>query len=222
MGIRVIRTVELGPWLGRLVTPPDPPSIAEALLSEVRLQLLTAVFQRTEWLAAWQAAVGSGGSLVGAEVEERIRAAALESRYPARRLRQTLPTNEDREILLARLSAAGIGLETVVNRLTSRPAGRLADTQERSTRELEDASNLRMICGELEVAWDRLVKTANDELAKADRIAADIRGWRRPLAPLILGSTVLLTAATWVGLVLGGYLRAPGWFLPVAELVWNR
>jgi hypothetical protein len=222
MGITVIRTVELGPWLGRLVTPPDPPSSAEALLSEVRLQLLTAVFHRTEWLTAWRAAVGSAGSLVGAEVEKRIRGAAFESRYPARRLRQTLPSGEDGEILLARLSAAGIGLETVVTRLQGRPMGRLADTQERSTRELEDGSNLRMICGELEVAWDRLVKTADDELAKADRIATDIRRWKRPLAPLILGSTVLLTAATWVGLVLGGYLRAPSWFLPVAELVWNR
>jgi hypothetical protein len=221
MGIAVIRTVELGPWLGRLVTPPEPPTAAEALLSEVRLQLLTAVFGRTEWLTAWQAAVPRAASLVATDAESRIRHASPESRFPARRLRQILPTEEDREILLARLSAAGIGLETVVGRLASRQMGALADTQERSTRELEDAGHLRMICGELEVAWDRLVRTANEELARADRVASEVRQWKRPLAPLLLGSTLLLGAATWVGLVLGGYVSAPGWFLPVAEWVWS-
>lgn len=217
----MIRTLELGPWLGRLVTPPEPPTAAEVLLSEVRLELVTAVFGGTEWLAAWEAAVSPAASLVAAQAETRIRQAGSESRFPARRLRQILPTDEDREILLARLSAAGIGLETVVARLASRPMGALADTQERSTRELEDAAQLRMICGELEVAWDRLIGTANDELGKADGIAGEIRAWKRPLAPLLIGSTLLLGAATWVGLVLGGYVSAPGWFLPVAKWVWS-
>jgi len=221
MGIAVIRTVELGPWLGRLVTPPAPPLAAEALLSEVRLQLLTAVFGRTEWLAAWHAAVARAGPLISPEAETRIRLAGAESRFPGRRLRRILPTDEDREILLARLSAAGIGLETVVAQLASRPMGQLADTQERSTRELEDTGHLRMICGELEVAWDRLVRTANDELAQSDRIAFEIRSWKRPLAPLLVGSALLFAVATWVGLVLGGYLSAPAWFLPIAELVWS-
>lgn len=221
MGIAVIRTVELGPWLGRLVTPPEPPTAAEALLSDVRLQLLTAVFGRTEWLTSWQAAVSRAAPLIAAEAETRVRQAGWESRFPARRLRQSLPADEDREILLARLSAAGIGLETVVSRLAARLMGPLAETQERSTRELEDAGHLRMVCGELEVAWDRLISTANEELAKADRIAAEIRSWRRPLAPLLVGGTLLFAAATWVGLVLGGYISTPGWFLPVAELVWS-
>ena len=217
----MIRNIELGPWLGRLVTPPEPATAAEAVLSEVRLQLLTAIFGRTEWLAAWQTAVSRAATLVGTEAETRIREAALEARFPARRFRQTLPTEEDREILLARLSAAGIGLETLVGRLASRPMGQLADTQERSTRELEDAGHLRMMCGELEVAWDRLIKTANEELSRADQIASKIRSWKRPLAPLLIGATLLLGAGAWVGLVLGGYLGAPGWFLPVAEWVWS-
>ena len=216
----MIRT-ELGPWLGRLVTPPVPPLEAEALLSEVRLQLLTAVFGRSEWLTAWQAAVARAGSLVAGEVESRIRQAAGESRFPARRLKQMLPTEEDREIVLARLSAAGIGLETVVGRLGARQMGALAETQERSTREAEDAGHLRMICGELEVAWDRLVRTASEELTRSDRIATDIRTWKRPLAPLLAIGALILGVATWAGLVLGGYLGSPGWFIPVAEWVWS-
>ena len=217
----MIRTTELGPWLGRLVTPPEPATAAEVLLSEVRLQLVTDVFGRIEWLAAWQTAVSRAATLVATAAESRIRDAALESRFPARRLLPMLPTQEDREILLARLSAAGIGLETLVSRSASRPMGRLADTQERSTLELEDAGHLRMICGELEVAWDRLIKTADEELSRGDRIAGEIRSWKRPLAPLLIGGTLLLGAATWVGLVLGGYVGAPGWFLPVAEWVWS-
>jgi hypothetical protein len=78
-----------------------------------------------------------------------------------------------------------------------------------------------MMCGELEVAWDRLIKTANEELSRADQIASKIRSWKRPLAPLLIGATLLLGAGAWVGLVLGGYLGAPGWFLPVAEWVWS-
>jgi hypothetical protein len=221
MGIAVIPTTELGPWLGRLVTPPEPPTPAEALLSEVRLQFLTAVFGRTDWLIAWQAAVSGAATLVAAEAETRVRQAGSESRFPARRLRQSLLTDEDREILNARLSAAGIGLETLVTRLGSRLMGPLAETQERSTRQVEDAGHLRMICGELEVAWDRLIHTANEELSKADRLAGEIRDWRRPLAPLLAGGLLLLAGATWAGLVLGGYLRAPGWFLPIAEWVWS-
>lgn len=216
-----MQTVELGPWLGRLVTPPEPPSAAEVLLSEVRLQLLTAVFGRTDWLDAWQAAVARAAPLIANEAETRIRQAGTESRFPARRLRLSLPTDEDRAILHARLSAGGIGLETVVGRMASRQSGRLADTQERSTRVLEDAGHLRMICGELEVAWDRLINTANAELGNADRIANEIRVWKRPLTPLVVGATLFLGVAVWAGLVLGGYLGAPGWFLPVAEWVWS-
>lgn len=215
-------TIELGPWLGRLVTPPEPPSAAEILLSEVRLQLLTAVFGRTDWLNAWETAVARAAPLVANEAETRIRTAGTESRFPARRLRESLPSNEDRAILLARLSASGIGLETVVGRMASRQMGRLADTQEHSSRVLEDAGHLRMICGELEVAWDRLITTANGELDSAARAASEIRRWKRPLAPLVVGATLLFGAAVWAGLVLGGYLSAPGWFLPVAEWVWSR
>jgi hypothetical protein len=80
---------------------------------------------------------------------------------------------------------------------------------------------LRIRCGELEAAWDRLVAVANQELSRADRVAAETRAWKRPLAPLVLGGGILLILASWIGLVLGGYLRAPGWFRPIAEFVWG-
>jgi hypothetical protein len=199
--------VERGLWLGRLISPPEPGSPAEALLSEVRLQLVTAVFERVDWLPAWERAVDAATPLVGAEIEAWLREAGRMSRYPARKLRKVLPSEADREILAARLSAASMGLEAAAND-PRRPAG--------ST----DAET-RMICGELEVAWDRLVATADEELAGAERLAARIRGWKRPLWPLLVGSLALLSLAAWTGLVLGGYLAAPGWFQPIANWIWS-
>jgi len=196
--------VELGPWLNRLVAPPAPVSQAETLLSDLRLRLLTRLFERPEWRAAWQDAVAEAAAMVSGEVEARFRAAAALSRYPARKLRTILPDSDARGILAARLSACGIDLEESLNQAgTSGP-------------------EIRMRCGLLEVAWGRLVATADQELAAADRMAADLRAWRRPLVPLVIASGLLLIVAVWAGLVLGGYLNSPAWFRPIAESVWNR
>lgn len=196
--------MELGLWLGRLVAPPEPGSPAEVLLSEVRLDLVTAIFERTPWLSAWERAVRSAAPLVSAELEARLHDAARISRYPARKLQPILPGPEDRQILANRLSAAGMGLEDAVRRF---PAA--------------DDGEIRLVCGELEAAWDRLVATADEELAQADRLAAEIRRWKRPLWPLALGGAALLALAVWAGLVLGGYLPSPAWFRPLANRVWS-
>ncbi len=203
-------TMELGPFLGRLAALPDRPLPAEGLLSPVRLDLLTAVFERTAWLPAWQSAVASAERRVSAEIERRMRDAALESRFPAKHLARELPTDEDRAMLAARLSAAGIGYEQAVARLELP-----AEAERRD--EL-----LRLVCGELEAAWTQLVSSASDEIARWDLQAVRIRAWRRPWTPLIAGAALLLGVATWAGLVLGGYLNAPAWFRPIAEWVWSR
>ena len=211
-------TVELGPWLSRLVAPPEPGSPAEGVLSEVRLRLLTGVFASSEWLPVWEGAVREATTVVLTEIQLRLRDAAQVSRYPARKLRQELPTQEDREILAARFSAAGMGLEARHSAL-----GDSADVS--ASRRLGvsalDSGEVRLLCGELEVAWENLVRVADQELATAERRAARIRAWRRPLFPLVVGSAALLSLATWTGLVLGGYLESPGWFRPFAEWVWS-
>jgi hypothetical protein len=201
-------TTELGPWLGRLTSPPDQPSPAEVLLSRVRLDLLTGVFERAGWLAVWERAVASAERTISGEIEARLREAARASRYPARRLRDELATAEDRQLFAARLSAAGIGYEDAVARLEEAPG--VMDEQ------------LRRVCGELEAGWERLVTTAGEELARWDLRAARIRTWRRPWTPLAIGSGILLAIATWLGLVLGGYLDSPTWLRPLADWVWSR
>ena len=220
---------ELGPLLGRLIEAPADPSPAEAALDGARVQMLTTLFEhagsarellahgngsgarsalgRTAWLGVWERAVADVGAGVTAEATWRIREAAGLSRFPARRLAALLPGAEERRVLAARLSAAGIGLEEAVL-------------------QLEDASipwsdALRRIAGELEAAWEQLATTARQDLAIWEQRAAEIRRWKRPWTPLLATGFLLLGLTTWLGLVLGGYLPVPVWLRPLAQWVWN-
>lgn len=220
---------ELGPLLGRLLTPPAEPSAALANLETVRLELLGSLFQKAGaarallaagdesgaraavgpavWVELWEQAVSGAARGVAVEQERRLRDAARLSRYPAKRLAAALPDSEERRLLAGRLSAAGSGLEEAVLLLGD------------DSRPWPEA--LRRVSGELQAAWDRLTATAQHEIAKAELRAAEIRSWRRPWLPLLIAGTILLAAALWLGLVLGGYLRVPGWLTPFANWVWN-
>src|SRR5712671_1810364 len=124
---------ELGPLLGRLAGrwPEQPQGFSG--LEAVRLTLVSALFDRAGaararlaagdpsgaaealgpavWLEAWERAVGAASGAVAGEIVRRLREAGAVSRFPAARLSTSLPGEEDRHILQARLSAAGIGFE---------------------------------------------------------------------------------------------------------------
>ena len=225
-----LRTLpELGPLLGRLLAPPAEPSAVLAGLEPVRLELLSALFDKAAvararlsagdesgaraalgpagWLEVWEQAVASTARSVAAEQERRLRDAAILSKYPAKRLAAALPDAEERRLLAGRLSAAGSGLEESVLLL------------EDGSRPLPEA--LRRVSGELQSAWDRLTATALREIERWERRAGEIRAWRRPWLPLVIAGTLLLATALWLGLVLGGYLAVPGWLRPFANWVWN-
>ena len=220
---------ELGPLLGRLAGRwPEQPG-GDAGLEAVRLTLVSALFEHAGtararlaagdsagaaealgpavWLEAWEGAVAAASASVAGEIVRRLREAAAASRFPAARLATSLPGEEDRRILEARLSAAGIGFEAALAGLTDGP--------------LPWPEALRRAAGELESAWERLVTAAHRELAVWDTRATAIREWRRPWTPLILTGAALLALAAWLGLVLGGYLPVPAWLRPVAERIWN-
>jgi len=220
---------ELGPLLGTLVASPVELPAGRAPLEEARLELLSQLFDkagaarallakgdasaaraalgRAAWLEAWERAVALAARTLGQEIERRIRLAAAESRYPRKRLTASLPDAEDRRVLAARLSAAGIGLEESVALL------------EDPARPWDEA--LRRVTGELEAAWERLTATGIRELETWDRRAEVIRAWRRSWAPLLTAGTIALLLAIWLGLVLGGFLPAPGWLRPLTDWVWN-
>jgi uncharacterized protein YeaO (DUF488 family) len=227
--ISPITVPELGPLLGRLIEVPADLTPGEAALDAARVQMLTTLFEhagsarellahgnvpgartalgRTAWLGVWERAVADAGSAITAEISHRVREAASVARFPARRLTPLLPGAEERRVLAARLAAAGIGLEAAVPQLED---GSIA---------WSDA--LRRTAGELEAAWEQLVATAHQELATWDRRATQIRQWKRPWTPLVATRFLLLGSTTWLGLVLGGYLPAPGWLRPLAQWFWN-
>lgn len=220
---------ELGPLLGRLIPPPGEKSAPEAALDGVRFELLSALFEKAAaararlssgdepgarsalgaaaWLDAWERAVHSAVRTVLEEIERGLRSSAQGSRYPPKRLASALPDAEERRLLAARCSAAGAGLEEAVERLDdSACPWDLA---------------LRRAAGELEDAWERLLAVARTELELWGARAAEIRAWRRPWRPLVLAGTILLALATWLGLVLGGYLPVPSWLRPLTNWFWN-
>lgn len=227
MGAAVIP--EAGPLLGQLLHPPRSETGVCPGLDQIRADLLTALFDRTgaardldavgdaagaraalgrpSWLEVWEPAVARAAEVVGAEIVRRLAAAAAVSRIPKRRLREAMPDAEDRRVLEARLSAAGIPFEAA----SARMGAGSGDWEE----------EFRRTVGALEAAWAGLVAVAREELGGWDVRAADLRQWRRPWTPLLIAAATAFTFAILLGLVLGGYLPAPAWFRPVAEWVWS-
>jgi hypothetical protein len=219
---------ELGPLLGTLVEPPDHDG-EEAALDQTRLAMVDAVFARaaqarrhlaqgeeetartalggSAWLEIWDGAAARSAATLIERTERRMREAAAYSRFPARRLAVQLPSAEDRAVLTAKLNAAGMGLEAAGPALDAWGA------------EWDQAA--RRAAGELEQAWQRLVRTAEDEMSIWDRRIEDIRTWRRPWLPLVVGGGIALGLGAWLGLVFGGYLPVPGPLRPFAEWVWS-
>lgn len=219
---------ELGPLLGHLAAP-DPPTSRDRDLEPVRVELLSELFERAgkareklaagdvaaaravlgrdAWLAIWERAVAAAGSAMLAGIERRIRDAALISRFPDRLVAKRLPDAEERRVLTARLSSAGIGLEEASKELGN-PA-------------IAWGEAIRRTAGELTGAWDQLRTLAEQEYGAWDRRTIQIRDWRRPWRPLVLSGVALLVLAIWLGMVLGGFLPVPGFMRPIADWYWR-
>lgn len=229
---------ELGPLLGRLAEPAGAMrSIVP--LDDIRLQLVSDLFElagaarsfadagdyasaaqslnRHGWLAAWERAVAAAAARVAERIEARLRSAAAESRLPARKLRRILLTDDERRGIVVRLGSGGALLVDAL------------DEMEQSVRALarrgapgaswRDA--LAVVARRLEAAWSSLERAAADEEAAWSEDVADVRAWRRPRWPLWVITLGVLGAFGWLALVLGGFIDAPSWLLPVAQWWWN-
>lgn len=233
----MIEVPELGPSLGRLGEPPSeaPEGPLGARLDDIRLRLVTGVFElagagrsfaaagdaagatgslsRVALLGLWEKAVSAAAERLTGTVNGRLRAAGEESRYPARRLRELLLTPDDTRAVGARLGSGGAGF---VSALES-----LEQTARRSTGpEWRDA--LTAAARRLEAAWLALEQSAEEEQRHWGREVERVRRWRRPTWPLWLITAVVLGAAVWLGLVLGGYIAVPDPLRGLAEWVWIR
>jgi hypothetical protein len=236
---------ELGPSLGRLV---DPPAAARGALrvslEDIRLGLVTGVFDlaaagrsfaaggdhesavaslgRVAWLGLWEHAVETAASRIASEANAGLRLAAEESRFPRRRLERLALTDDDARAIGARIGSGGGQFVAALDQLE------LAVHTTGSTRGRGAAgaqawqSALAAAARRLESAWLALEGAALREQERWAREIARVRAWRRPAWPLWLLTAVVAGAATYLGLVLGGYLPVPPPLEGLAAFWWAR
>jgi hypothetical protein len=221
---------EFGPALGRLVLPGGVGGLA-GLLAPVRVALVTrvlsaagearkalaagdepaarALLRPAAWAALWDQAAEETAALLTAEVNARIVAAAASARMPAWRAERHRVTPQEHRAMHARLGAVAgellrtaAGLEVTTGAAWSNQA--LATVRR------------------LESAWGALVAVAERELAEWEPDVQAVAAWKRARWPLWTFSGTVLAVATWLGLVVGGYLPVPAFLRPFAEFWWQR
>ncbi|MEO8449944.1 MAG: hypothetical protein ABI647_09150 [Gemmatimonadota bacterium] len=225
-----VRLPELGPYLGHLVDPPGRFEPAEIGLDDVRLALVTDLFERAQtargcllsgdsagalsalgrsvWLDLWRGAVDRVTTQTVAVIEARLRRAAKASAMSNRRLARMLPNAEDRAVLHARLDAAAIPLEQLTERLATARAEAWVEI-------------VRQAAGALQSAWEAVEHVVHQALAEWQPAIAAAENWRP--APLIrwVPGVLLAVLAGWLGLGIGGYLPLPAFLAPVSTWFWG-
>jgi hypothetical protein len=235
---------ELGPSLGRLTDPAQPDAGPLGVrLDDIRLKLVTGVFERAgagrafaaagdavgaaaslnrvAWLALWEQAVAAAADRITATVNARLEEAAAESRYPQRRLREVRLTPADTRAIAARLGGGGAPFVTALDELEQ--AGHGISGQ--GARERASAATWRAAltatARRLEAAWLALEEAASREQLRWQADVRRVHAWRLPRWPLWLLTTLVLGAAIYLGLVLGGYVRVPPMLEGFADFWWS-
>lgn len=235
---------ELGPALGRLCVRSTSPGSRWVRLDDIRLQVATEVIElggaarafaaaddraaavsslnRQAWLVEWERAVAEASDRIAQAVNARLEAAGREARLPARRRRELALSDADHRAISGRLGAGGFAflqaLEVLEQLVPAVSAG--GSRGDAAVREWQEA--VLGVARRLESAWLELESAALREEALWTPEIEQVRAWRRPSWPLGLVSAVLLAGATWLGLVLGGYLPVPPALRGFADAVWQR
>ncbi len=175
---------------------------------------------RVAWLALWEKAVAAAAERVTGAVNARLEAAAAESRYPRRRLRSSLLTPADTRAIAARLGGGGAPFVAALDDLEQAGHGVTADSEGEAV-PAAWRSALATAARRLEAAWIALEQAADREQRRWQIEVERVHRWRLPLWPLWLLTAMVLVAALYVGLVLGGYVRVPQPLAGFAELWWS-
>ena len=229
---------ELGPSLGRLVVPPVEGAEGPlgARLDDIRLRLATGVFDlagaarsfatagdpggatgslsRIALLGLFEKAVEASAERIAATVNAQLQSAAAESRYPAARVRRLLLGSDDTRAIAARLGSGGAGFVAALDAMEQAARARSAPG------EWQDA--LLAAARRLESAWLALEEGAEAEQRHWQADVMRVRAWRRPAWPLWTITLLVLAAAAYFGLLVGGYLPVPGSLEEFTAWWWAR
>jgi hypothetical protein len=237
---------ELGPSLGRLGDP-VPGAVTGPLgvqLDDIRLRLVTGVFElagagrafsaagdpggamaslnRVAWLALWEKAVAASAERVAATVNGRLEEAAAESRFPRWRLRTALLTPDDTRAIAARLGGGGGPFVAALDELEHTVHGATTQRGRLGATGAAWRAALTATARRLEAAWLALEQAAAAEQRRWQLDVQRVRAWHLPRWPLWLLTAVVLAGATYVGLMLGGYVPVPAPLAGFAEFWWSR
>lgn len=234
-----VRVPELGSYLGKVITGTGRDA-GGLVLDGIRYRLATrvidaagesrrlaarderhaavAALSRAVWLEAWEEAVTTAADVLADSLADRITEEADVVRMPRRVRRRVLPDDDDRQSIAARLGVAGASLVPALDALeTAAEAAVGATALERAAMDAwRDA--LRTAARRLDEAWIALEAAIDTECARWESRIRGVARWRKSLWPVVLTAAAALAAAVWLGLVLGGYVRAPDWF----ARVWQR
>jgi hypothetical protein len=197
-------TSSLAAQLGHLARP------GRSGHDDVRLTLVDALLvangagelTHDRWESAFADAMRSLRMRVIGDAESALRAAATQSRYPARRLRARLPDALAADILLNRLLATAIPLERLDVLAT-------------------DPQSQRLRAAAADAAWEQAVAVAAAQSAEWNRVAAGVAAWQRNMAPVWIISVALVAVAALLAAWLSGVLPSPAWFRSVNAFWWR-
>jgi hypothetical protein len=236
---------ELGPWLGRLCNAPSATRGIRhfVLLDDIRLALATGILDLAgaargfssddhaaivgslharSWRQLWEKALTEGSARTAEAINAGFASAAAESRFPARRLARLQVNEPELAAMTARLGAGAIPFEASLARLEEL-AGAAGSPGPRSDAAFSRWSEgLAAAARQLESAWMALEEAVDREGARWQAEIEKVRRWTRPRWPLWAITALVLAGATWLGLVLGGFLTVPGWLASFAEFWWTR
>jgi len=235
-----LRIPELGPSFGKLVTGTgrEPGGLD---LSAVRHQLVSKLFDhagearrlaanderaaaiaalaRANWLAAWEEAVAAVADMVWASGNARLIREADSVTMPPALRELVFPGTGERRALSSRLGSAGAGMVRALDDL-ERYGAAAFDATSLERPDMDAWLNaLRTAARRLEAAWLLLEDRVEGELGRFDAVLERVARWRKPWWPVLVTGGAALALAVWLGLVLGGYLPAPGFLAPLVN-VW--
>ena len=152
----------------------------------------------------------------------RLEEAAAESRYPRRRLRAELLTPADTRAIAARLGGGGGPFVAALDELEQ--AAHEASGHRTTPPAAPAAWRAALLTAgrRLEAAWLALEQAATAEQRHWQGEIGRVRAWRLPRWPLWLVTALVLAAAIYLGLVLGGYVPVPPPLAGFAEYWWAR